>query len=393
MNYELSEMACQMMQSFQAASALPFTLMSAFAAPAKPRAAHHVFGIERVMISGKSRAVHEKVLIDMPFGSLIHFKCDAGRRARHVPKVLLVAPISGHRATILRDTVLGLLPDCDVYVTNWRNAREVPVSKGTFSLEDYLSYLQKFIRRVGPDTHLVGISQSTVPVLAATALMAARKEQCQPLSMTLMNGPIDPRINETDISRQSRQRDISWFEQHMIAKVPHKHEGRGRDVFPGFVQEMGGLARPGHIAKDDFQAMDADATYYLDTIQQVFLEHRLPEGTMNWCGEKIDPAKIRQTALMTIEGEDDHITAPGQTYAAHALCSHIKPHNRLHHLQPGAGHYDLFCGPLWNGEISFKFKGFIRNVAMARGIAYDLPHADTPVNAASVPDALPVLAA
>ncbi len=354
------------------------------------------FDLTHTFINGRPVAVTEEVLADKAFGQLLHLKCETDH-PRNVPKVMIVAPISGHKATILRDTVHELLPDSDVYIVQWKDAREVPVGKGTFSLEDYMGYVQDFIHVIGPDTHLIGISQSTVPVLAVTSLLAARKDACQPMSATLMCGPIDPRINETEISRLTRQRDINWFRQNMIARIPANYPGHGREVFPGFLQAMGMIvAAPGQrqhtltdivskLYRGQGEKIDADAAYYLDTIEQVFLEHRLPRGAMTWRNEKIDPAQIRTTALFTIEGTNDNITAPGQTVIAHELCSQIPADMKHHKTQSGAGHYDLISGPHWKHEISNEIKSFWRKIAARRGIAYDPAQADTPVKAPGKP--------
>lgn len=349
------------------------------------------FGLHSASIKGRKVPVSEEILIDRPFGQLLHFRCDTGRQPRNVPKVLIVAPNSGYKATILRDTVHELLPDSDVYLAQWKDARDIPVETGKFDLEEYMACVQEFIHRIGPDTHMIGISQSTVPVLAVSALMAARKDPDRPLSMTLMCGPIDPRINETEISRQSRKHNIEWFRRNMTAEVSRSYAGRGRLVFPGFLQAMGGLmlSSPGQrqvtpesvigkIFGGQGEKIDADAPFYLDTIQQVFLEHRLPRGTMTWRGEKIDLSQIHDIGLFTIEGTHDNITAPGQTEIAHRLCDHIDPLLRRHHLQKGAGHYDLFSGKHWQHTISNEFKNFTRKIAARHGITYDPPQADFP---------------
>ncbi len=365
------------------------------------------FGLHSTKINGRSVPVTEEILADKPFGQLLHFKCDTGFRPRNVPKVLIVAPNSGYKATILRDTVCELLPECDVHVIQWKDARDVPLNKGKFDLEDYIDYVQDFIHKVGPNTHVIGISQSTVPVLAASALMAARNDSGRPLSMTLMCGPIDPRINETEISRQSRKHNIEWFRRNMITEVSPSYAGHGRAVFPGFLQAMGGvmLTPPGQnqvsaetiigkIFGGQGEKIDADAPFYLDTIQQVFLDHRLPRGTMTWRGEKIDPSQIRDIGLFTVEGREDHITAPGQTEIAHQLCHRIDPLLQRHHVQNGAGHYDVFSGGHWNKEISNKFKDFTRKIAAHHGITYDPPQADTPAYNTSLKTAIkPALAA
>jgi poly(3-hydroxybutyrate) depolymerase len=362
-----------------------------------------VFGLGETTIDGSRVLVREDILIEKPFCNLVRFSCQTAK-PRNVPKVLLVAPISGHRPTLLRDTVRDLIPHADVYITDWKDAREVPLSQGRFSLEDYIDHVQNFLRHIGPETHIVGISQSTVPVLAAASLMAARNEWCRPLSMTLMCGPIDPRINETEISRLSRERDIGWFENNLIHTVPFRYPGRGRRVFPGFLQEVGMVMNtPGKnhppfnavnkLYRGQGDKLDADAPYYLDTIRQVFLEHHLPRGIMTWRGETVDPSKITDTALMVVEGSEDNITAPGQTKAAHDLCTGLDPSLRGYHLQHGAGHYDLFAGPHWEGKILSKINVFWRKIAAIQGIAYDPPQTESPVRAARIPDARLTLAA
>lgn len=425
MLYEWHDIISQSVQmSFQtAANAMAFGggLMNIFNIKAQPEyhaltksfqklsrdQSQPAFGLWRTRIDGQTVPITEEVLVDKPFGRLLHFKCSGGER--NVPKILIVAPISGHKATILRDTVRELLPDSDVYITDWKDAREVPLKEGKFDLEGYMTYVQDFIHTIGPNTHLIGISQSTVPVLAVTALMAARKDSCQPLSMTLMCGPIDPRINETEISRLSRKQDLDWFRKNMTISVPGNYAGRGRQVFPGFMQSMGLLvAAPGQkrhtpesllgkLYGGQGEKIDADAPYYLDTIQQVFLEHRLPRGRMMWREEKIDPSKICNTGLFTVEGTHDTMTAPGQTLIAHQLCSQLDPKMKRHHLQHGAGHYDMFSGDHWKSEISIEIKDFIRKIAARNGIAYDPAQATnevvTPVKTAQSQLAKPALAA
>lgn len=363
------------------------------------------FGLWRTRINGKMIAVNEEVIVDKPFGKLLHFKCETGDQTRNVPKVLIVAPISGHKATILRDTVRELLPDNDVYVTQWKDARDVPLKEGNFTFEDYIGYVQDFIREIGPQTHLIGISQSTVPVLAVTSLMAARDEACQPLSMTLMCGPIDPRINETEVSRLTRKHGLDWIRNNLVTQVPSHYAGRGRNVFPGFLQSLGlSVAAPGNRNNDPLvmvtkvfggqgEKLDADAPYYLDVIRQYFIEHSLPRGTMVWKDEKVDPSKIRKTGLFTVEGSVDNITAPGQTIIAHKLCPDIPQAMRKHHLQVGAGHYDIFTGSDWSDKISNEYNAFVRNVAAEHGIIYDPPQAETPVKTQRISGAKSVLAA
>lgn len=333
-----------------------------------------------------SGTMHEEIISDKAFGTLLHFKRDT---TRNDPKILLVAPMSGHYATLLRDMVRDLLPYHDVYITDWKNARDVPLNEGNFSLEDYTSYLQDFIEMIGPDTNIVGISQSTVPVLAATALLAAKRSGVQPLSMTLMCGPIDTRISPTAINEYAQKHSLSWFKDNVIAKVPGQFPGGGRLVYPGFMQLAGLMASDparhlqaqmdlfrhicdGNDTKadqirshyDEYNAvMDSADQFYLDTIHHVFQNHSLPKGEMFWHGQQVNPAAIRRTALLTVEGQADTICGNGQTLAAHTLCSGLKNTQRYAYSQHGAGHYDILKPAL--------IAGFIRTVAAKKGISYD----------------------
>ncbi|MCM2343379.1 MAG: polyhydroxyalkanoate depolymerase [Alphaproteobacteria bacterium] len=380
-------------------------LLSSALGPVGQHPAPAGFRIKQTQIDGRLCPVSEDVVIDKPFGRLLHFKCETGDMARNVPKILLVAPISGHKASILRDTVRELLPDSDVYIAEWKDAREVPLKEGFFDLDEYFSYVQDYLHELGPQTHLIGISQSTVPVLSVTSLMAARKDPCTPLSMTLMCGPIDPRINETEVSRLTRQQGIDWFRKNVIMRVPHGYPGAGRPVYPGFVQSLGmSMAAPQkknqhplHSFNELFggqgEKLDADAPYYLQMIEQIFIERRLARGTLTSRNEKIDPGKIDRTGLLVIEGSADNITAPGQTKIAHDLCRQIPAHMRDYHLVADAGHYDVFSGPLWEGNISNKIKHFIRKIAAFEGIAYDPLQVAAPSKAATVQSQKPALAA
>lgn len=364
-----------------------------------------VFGLKTTKINGQTCPVSEEVLSDKPFGRLLHFKCENTAINRHVPKILLLAPISGHKATILRDTVRDLIPDSDVYVAEWKDAREVPLKEGFFDLDTYFDYVQDYLHKIGPKTHIIGISQSTVPALSVTSMMAARKDPCTPLSMTLMCGPIDPAINETDVSRLTRQQGIDWFRKNVIMPVPQGYAGAGRPVYPGFVQSAGIMMaapqkqhqQPFHSINELFRGqgekLDADAPYYLQMIEDIFIKRRLARGTLTSRHEKIDPAKIDRTGLLVIEGSSDNITAPGQTKAAHDLCKSIPDHLRDYHLIAGAGHYDTFSGPHWEDNISNKIKHFIRKIAAFEGIAYDPPQVAAPPKAAPVQSKKPALAA
>lgn len=344
------------------------------------------FGLSRTSIDGQSVAVTEEVISEKAFGSLLHFKRDTNRND---PKILLVAPMSGHYATLLRDMVRELLPSHDVYITDWKNARDVPLSEGNFNLEDYISYTQDFIEAIGPGAHVVGISQSTVPLLAATSLMAANKSGAQPMSMTLMCGPVDTRVSPTEIGAFAKSKPLSWFKDNVIARVPAAYAGNGRLVYPGFMQLLGlKLTDPvrhgkamvdlfNHVAQgnekeadkirkyyDEYDAvMDSADQFYLDTIHHVFQNQSLAKGELTWRGQKIDPSQIKKTALLTVEGAKDTICGVGQTLAAHVLCSGLKEKQRFSHTQANAGHYDILSAP--------RIAGFVRTVAQQNGISYD----------------------
>lgn len=297
----------------------------------------------------------------------------------------MVAPLSGHHATLLRDTVTSLLIDHDVYITDWIDARIVPLSAGSFHLHDYVYYIQDFIRKLGPDLHVISVCQSTVPVLAAVALMAAEKDINLPKSMTMMGGPIDPRKSPTQINNLALEQPHAWFETQLIYSVPASQLGSGRKVYPGFFQHAGFIAiNPGRHAQshsdfyqhlcagdnasaeehrkfyDEYNAvLDMPAEYYLDTIKTVFQEHRLPLGTWLINGKPVRPQDIKSVALLTIEGEKDDISGAGQTHAAHDLCAAIT--NKQQYTVPQCGHYGIFSGRKWREDIYPKISDFIAN--------------------------------
>lgn len=341
--------------------------------------------------AGKTVAVTEHSVLDKPFCRLIHFQRDLPRRKTSAdPRILLVAPLSGHHATLLRDTVKTLLPNHEVYVTDWIDARMVPLSAGLFHLNDYVRYVQDFIRHLGPDIHVMSVCQPTVPVLAAVALMASNNELCAPRSMIMMGGPIDPRECPTQVNRLATDKPYSWFENHVIHTVPQRYPAAGRRVYPGFLQHAGFMAmnpdrhmqshydfylnllRGGH--DDDAQAhrrfydeynavLDMPAEFYLDTIRNVFQEFRLPSGTWEVDGQNVNPADIKTVALFTIEGELDDISGPGQTRAAIKLCRGIPASRKQHYTAPGCGHYGIFSGRRWREMIYPKIAEFIRHSA------------------------------
>jgi poly(3-hydroxybutyrate) depolymerase len=332
------------------------------------------FGIETVTVSNREVAIAEEVVHATPFGSLLHFKKDLDTPQ---PRVLLVAPMSGHFATLLRNTVKTMLPDHDLYVTDWHNARDVPLSAGRFDFDDFVDHVIEFISVIGPGAHVVAICQPSVPVLAAVALMAQDNYPDQPRSMTLMGGPIDTRVNPTKVNELGQNRSIDWFERNLIGTVPPRFAGAGRKVYPGFVQLgsfvsmnlsrhlkahvdlfynlVDGETDKAHAVRsfydEYFAVMDLPAEFYLQTVRLVFQDHALPLGQLEVRGRKIDPSAISRTALLTVEGEKDDICALGQTLAAQELCSGLKPYLKRHYVQLGVGHYGVFSGRRWANEI------------------------------------------
>lgn len=344
------------------------------------------FGLGHTLIDGETVAVRESVVAEKPFCRLVRF--ERATTWQH-PKVLLVAPLSGHYATLLRDTVRALLPDHDVYVTDWIDARLVPLAEGYFHFADYVGYMEDFIRFLAPGVHVISVCQPTVPVLAAASLMAARGEAAQPRSLTLMGGPIDTRQAPTEVNRYAKTRSLRWFDANVITRVPLKYPGYMRRVYPGFLQHSGFVAMNpdrhlqahvdfyNHLVEGDGESaethrqfydeynavMDLPAEYYLETLDMVFMQHLLPKGEMAIRGERVKPWAIRDTALMTVEGELDDISGPGQTEAAHELCRNIPAERKEHFLVPGVGHYGIFSGRRWREAICPRVGEFIRRSA------------------------------
>ncbi|AIF49307.1 polyhydroxyalkanoate depolymerase [Dyella japonica] len=349
------------------------------------------FGLTQVTSHGQDIAVIERVVLDKPFCQLKRFKRfsddpDTIERLKSEPTVLVVAPLSGHHATLLRDTVRTLLQDHKVYITDWVDARMVPASEGAFHLDDYVAYIEEFIGHIGAEKlHVISVCQPTVPVLAAVSLMAARGEKT-PLSMTMMGGPIEPRSNPTGVNNLATNRPLSWFRGNVIHTVPPNYPGSGREVYPGFLQHAGFIAmNPGrHLNshwdfyenllrgdQDDAEAhrkfydeynavLDMPAEYYLDTISTVFQQFLLPRGLWDVSGERVKPSAIKTTALFTVEGELDDISGIGQTEAAHDLCSGIATDRRAHLVVEGAGHYGIFSGRRWRQTVYPQVREFIR---------------------------------
>lgn len=333
------------------------------------------YGISTVGVAPLAVPVHEEVVLSMPFGSLLHFK--KSQPLADQPKVLLVAPLSGHFATLLRETVRTLLQDHDVYITDWNNARDVPLTQGAFGLDDYIDHMIRFMETMGPGSHVVAVCQPCVAALAATALMAEDDNPCQPRSLTLMAGPVDCRVNPTGVNTLATSKPIEWFEKNLISRVPLPHAGFMRRVYPGFVQLSAFLSMNlerhkqafvdlyKHLADgehdkaqtikafyDEYLAVnDLPAEFYLETISKVFQTYDLAKGELMYRGRLVDTKAIRRTALMTVEGERDDICAVGQTVAAQDLCSSIRPYLKNHHVQTGVGHYGVFSGKKWNQQI------------------------------------------
>jgi len=349
------------------------------------------FNITSVLAHGREAPVVEERMIELPFCHLVHFKrcsddLDALMELRKDPKVLVVAPLSGHHATLLRDTVRTLLREHDVYITDWVDARMVPLAQGPFHLDDYVNYMRRFMTHLGASKlHVISVCQPTVPVLAAVSLMASAGEPT-PLTLTLMGGPIDPRKCPTQVNDLARLHEYAWFESNMIFDVPPNYPGNGRKVYPGFLQHAGFVAmNPSrhmtahwdfyeNLVRGDLEDADAHrrfydeynavedlpAEYYLDTIRIVFQEHLLPLGKWFVGGERVAPEAIKRTALLTIEGEFDDISGLGQTAAAHDLCTGI-PRTRQSHIEvKGAGHYGIFSGRRWRDIVYPDVQAFIR---------------------------------
>src|SRR5215831_3192518 len=341
------------------------------------------FGIRKVVVAGEEVGVTEEVVASHPFCRLLHFRKEGSREK---PTVLVVAPLSGHFSTLLRGTVATLLSDHNVYITDWLNARNVPLLYGRFDLDDFVDVVMRFVRLLGPSIHVMAVCQPSVPVLAAVSLLAVAGDPCQPASMILIGGPIDPRANPTEVNRFAEAHSLGWFERTVITMVPGRYPGAFRRVYPGFLQLAGFLSMnlDRHVSahwamfenlvrgdgvsaaatrafyKEYSSVMDLPADFYLHTIKRVFHDHDLPQGRFRVRGCLVEPAAIERTALMTVEGERDDICAPGQTVAAHQLCSRIAAAKKTHHLQLKVGHYGVFHGRRWQNETYPKVRSFIR---------------------------------
>ncbi len=341
------------------------------------------FGLDTTRIGNRDVAVEEEAVLTTPFGTLLRFRKDIAVRQ---PPLLLVAPMSGHFATLLRQTAETLLPDFDLHVTDWHNGRDVPLSAGIFGFDDFVEHIMDFVRAMGQGVHLLAVCQPSVAVLAAAALMHEDRDPLRPRSVTLMAGPIDTRLNPTRVNRLASSKPMAWFEKNLIATVPFGNRGAGRRVYPGVTQLTAfmslNIAR--HIAAHEtywrnlasgereaaeahrrfydeyFAVMDLPAEFYLETVERVFQTHDLPTGTLAYRGRPVQPRAISRMGLMTVEGEKDDICGIGQTMAALDLCSGLPTTMRSHHLQTGVGHYGVFAGRRWQNEIYPRVRGMMQ---------------------------------
>ncbi len=344
------------------------------------------YGFRSVRIAGQDVPVTEEITASTPFGNLVRFRKQGDPEQ---PRILLVAPLSGHFATLLRGTVETLLPDNDVYITDWRNAREAPLDAGAFGFDEYVEHVIAFMEAIGPGSHLISVCQPCAHALAAVAIMAEDDNPATPITMTLMAGPVDTRINPTKVNELATNQSIDWFEKELISVVPARYAGAGRRVYPGFMQLTAfmlmnpqrhfdahvdlyshiaaGRADEAQTAKtfydEYFAVLDLTAEFYLETVSRVFQEHLLPKGELVWRNRRVNPGAIRRTALFTVEGERDDICSVGQTVAAHDLCTGIYANRKRHHLQPGVGHYGVFSGRKWSNQIY----PLVHNMILAAG--------------------------
>ncbi len=349
--------------------------LDVFAHAAAPRG-KPAFDIESVTVDGQTHSVTESIVLHRPFGNLLRFTHDG--LAADAPKLLIVAPMSGHFATLLRGTVARMAERATVFVTDWADAKAVPIEAGSFDLDDYIDYVIDFLEHTGPNTHIVAVCQPSVPALAATALMGAAEHPCRPATLTMMGGPIDTREAPTSVNDLATERPFSWFENTVIATVPAIYPGAGRKVYPGFLQLAGFMWQNisthmmshytmfEHLVAGDGESADASkafydeyrsvcdmtAEFYLQTIEHVFQRHSLPKGELRHRGELIDLAAIRDTAILAIEGEKDDISGIGQTKAALTLATKLPASRKKYHLAPDVGHYGIFNGSKWRGTIA-----------------------------------------
>ena len=349
------------------------------------------FDLPTTEIDGQTVSISEKTVWSKPFCNLVHFERGLPAGSRQDPKILIVAPMSGHYATLLRGTVERMLPAGEVYITDWIDARMVPLSEGRFDLDDYIDYIIEMLHHLGPDTHVIAVCQPSVPVLAAIAVMEEDKDPMAPSTMTLMGGPIDTRINPTAVNQLAQEKPIEWFRDNVIMPVPWPQPGMMRSVYPGFLQLSGFMSMNldrhvnaqkefyMHLVKNDGEpaekhrefydeylaVMDLTAEFYLQTVETVFIKHALPKGEMTHRGRKVDTTKITNAALLTVEGENDDISGVGQTHAAQTICTNIPDSMRMHYIQPDVGHYGVFNGSRFRREIAPRILDFMHKHALA----------------------------
>lgn len=380
-----------------------------------------VFGLETTTIDGIEVPVREKIVWKHPFCNLIRFERlnpSRSKTSAPEPKMLIVAPMSGHYATLLRGTVETMLPHYDVYVTDWIDARAVPMADGDFDLDDYIDYLIKIFGHLGKGAHVMAVCQPSVPVLAAAALMDEVNHPALPATMTLMGGPIDTRINPTAVNKMAEEKNLDWFENNVVMTVPFPHPGFMRRVYPGFLQLSGFMSMNmdrhlsahkeffNHLVDgdgdsadkhtdfyDEYMAvMDLTAEFYLQTVDAVFINHALPKGTLTYRGHPVDPSAIRRIALMTVEGENDDISGVGQTEAAHKLCSNLPSDMHAHYMQPKVGHYGVFNGSRFRSEIAPRIRDFTATHGERLSGLNPAPAVKSEAKAASKPATKPVVA-
>lgn len=358
------------------------------------RSTRHVrkpqFNIDQITIDGENVNIYQTTVLKKSFCDLVHFTKE---HQLDEPKVLIIAPVSGHFATLLRDTVKRMILRHDVYITDWKSVRDVPASAGSFSLDEYLSYLIEFMHKIGPNTHVMAVCQPAVQVMALAALMDEADDPCMPASIIPMGGPIDPRVKKTQVNRLAESHRLSWFEKKYLTYVPAGYAGAGRRVYPGFIQltafismnpdahykahvqyledkiynNKAGVEKHKIFYDEYLSVLDMDDVYYLETIEKIFQTYELPRNVMKYKGQKIDLRSIRRCALLTLEGEKDDISAPGQTFAAHGLCENLPPYMHAHYLQPGVGHYGVFSGSKWRSQVAPQVEQFIKKIDKANG--------------------------
>jgi poly(3-hydroxybutyrate) depolymerase len=342
------------------------------------------FGIKSVDVDGKRHKVDENVVLEKPFGSLRHFRRSG--LPKNAPRLLIVAPMSGHYATLLRGTVARMVENQEVWISDWADAKMVALSQGSFNLDDYIDYLIEFIRFIGEGTHVVAVCQPSVPAFAAAAIMGAERDPCRPATLTMMGGPVDARASPTGVNDIAMARPLGWFQSHVIATVPLNYPGAGRQVYPGFMQLAGfismnlethmmshyemfkhltlgdaeGAASTKRFYDEYLSVSDMTAEFYLETIEQVFQKHSLPKGEFVHRGQRVDPGAIRDTALLAIEGERDDISGIGQTRAALDLATHLPRARKKYHLARDVGHYGIFNGSKWRSRIAPVVEDWIR---------------------------------